>query len=114
MCYPSFDQKTQSEITKEQREVCAHRNSEASGKTRFELLDLDFAAAMCNNFEEGIKGNRMPNGWKNMKPTPETMMRYRAKILRHLHNYGTTGNPQDLAAIACNANILWHLEKVNR
>lgn len=83
-------------------------------KTRFELLDLGFAAEMCGNWEKGVKGNRLPNDWESIEQTSENKDKYVAKILRHLQGYVESESPaemtQHLAAIACNANILWHLE----
>jgi len=77
-------------------------------KTRFDLLDLNFAAAMCDNMEDGLKDDRTVNGWKGMDWNVDLLEAYEAKILRHLHAWQTTGDVQHLAAIACNANIIWH------
>ena len=74
-------------------------------KPRFELLDLNFAAAMCDNMEKGIKDGRKANGWKTMHPD---IPAYEAKILRHLREWQNTGDKRHLAAIACDANIIWH------
>jgi hypothetical protein len=81
-------------------------------KTPFELLDLGFCAAMCRNWEAGIKDGRVANGWETLPRTNETRDRYVAKILRHLQRYVEQRGVavEHLAAIACNANILWHIE----
>jgi hypothetical protein len=42
-------------------------------KTPFHLLDLDFAAAMCENWQEGLKDGRVENGWKKLKSTNENI-----------------------------------------
>ncbi len=81
-------------------------------KIPFHLADLEFLRAMCENFERGLNGDRYPDGWKNIFWGPETKTEYAAKVLRHLHEFIKTKNPvaqrQHAAAIACNANILWH------
>jgi len=82
------------------------------GKTPFHLLDLDFAVDMCVNYAEGVKDGRKENGWKDMKWTPEIEAEYKAKILRHLHGFEKTHDVKNLAAIACNANIIsYHTKK---
>jgi hypothetical protein len=81
-------------------------------KTPFELLDLGFCAAMCRNWEAGIKEGRTANDWETLPRTNETREQYAAKIMRHLHEYVEQRGVavEHLAAIACNANILWHVE----
>jgi hypothetical protein len=80
-------------------------------KTPFHLLDLGFCAAMCRNWEAGIKDGRKANDWETLPQTNETRERYAAKIMRHLHEYVEQRGvaAEHLAAIACNANILWHI-----
>jgi hypothetical protein len=82
------------------------------GKVPFHLLDLGFCAAMCRNWEAGIKEGRTANDWETLPRTNETRERYAAKIMRHLHGYVEQRGvaAEHLAAIACNANILWHIE----
>lgn len=78
-------------------------------KTPFHLVDLDFVAAMCNVYRAGLTTpGREPNGWKLLAWDDEHREEYVSKILRHLHAFTQTGSREDLAAIACNANILWH------
>lgn len=100
------------EINKGFRNV---REVEPEHKTPFELLDLDFAAAMCGCWQAGIKDGRRANGWKNMEWTPDTEQEYKAKILRHLQAYFNADSPkeaqQHAVAIACDANILWFHEE---
>jgi hypothetical protein len=83
-----------------------------NSKTPFHLLDLGFCAAMCRNWEAGIKEGRTANDWETLPQTNETRDRYAAKVLRHLHEYVEQRGvaAEHLAAIACNANILWHVE----
>ncbi len=85
----------------------------SSSKTPFQLLDLGFAAAMCRNWEAGIKHGRTADDWQFLKDTDETKSTYVAKILRHLRAYIETEDSAaqcgHAAAIACNANILWHI-----
>jgi hypothetical protein len=82
-------------------------------KTPFELLDLGFAAAMCRNWEAGVKHGRTANDWETLPRTAETRDRYVAKVLRHLQAYveaeGDGERCEHAAALACNANILWHV-----
>ncbi len=80
-------------------------------KTPFHFLDLSFAEAMCRCFEEGIKDGRKENDWKELPKDQETFDRYKAKILRHLKALEETKNPMHAAAIACDANILWWLNR---
>lgn len=81
-------------------------------KTPFELLDLGFAAAMSECWEAGIKDDRVVNGWKRLKWNERIERKYAAKILRHLTAYLKSEDDVacllHAAAIACNANILWH------
>lgn len=88
-------------------------------KIPFELADLDFIGEMCKNFEAGLKDGRKPNDWKNIEPTPLNLNTHTGKIMRHLHNVSTMDLEvedarRDLAAIACNANILYRMaERLN-
>jgi hypothetical protein len=84
-------------------------------KTPFELLDLGFAAAMCHSWQLGVKHGRTANDWQHLPRTDGTRDRYVAKILRHLQAYVEAGDDRAVrcehaAAIACDANILWHVE----
>ena len=94
---------------------CEKAAAEAEGKTRFELLDLDFAAALCDKDAAGVRGERIPNGWKKMEWTPEMEALYVAKVLRHLRGFVRATSPeekrQEAAAIGCNANILHYHSK---
>jgi hypothetical protein len=88
--------------------------SKSDHKTPFELLDLGFAAAMCHSWQLGVKHGRTANDWQHLPRTDETRDRYVAKILRHLQGYVEAGDDravkcEHLAAIACDANILWHV-----
>jgi hypothetical protein len=87
---------------------------EDSNKTPFHLLDLDFCAAMCENFQEGLTGDRVENGWKSLKSTTENLNKYEGALMRHFHLAKKAVLSEDrkkhLAAIACNANILWSME----
>ena len=82
-------------------------------KTPFELLDLGFAAAMCRSWADGVKHGRTANDWQYLPRTEETRDQYVAKVLRHLQAYVETSDRgarcEHAAAIACDANILWHL-----
>ena len=78
------------------------------------LIDLNFVAAMEKCFAAGNKNDRKPNDWRDMPYTKNTHDVYLSKILRHAaSSYSGTFSGetkrQHLAAVACNANILWHL-----
>lgn len=76
------------------------------GKPNFNLLDFDFAAAMCSNFEKGLKHGRKANGWKLIEWNDEHEADYFSALVRHVKEYSESGEESALAAIACNANIL--------
>lgn len=77
------------------------------------LIDIKFVEAMERCFKAGIKEDRKANDWKEIALTDENIKKYFAKINRHaarafLCDSYENGMPH-LAAIACNANILWHM-----
>jgi len=81
-------------------------------RTPFHLLDLEFAGAMCETWAEGLKGDRRPNNWKKLPWDRTIHDKYVGAIMRHLREYLSTTDPerrrQAMAAIGCNANILWY------
>jgi hypothetical protein len=79
-------------------------------KTPFELLDFGFAGAMCENWQAGVKAGRVADDWQFLPGTDEVKARYAAKIMRHLQAYIEGEGGHHAVAIACNANILWHIE----
>ena len=83
---------------------------ETDHKPPMELLDLDFAAAMADVFGAGVKDGRAAGDWRGHPQTDETRDKYRAKILRHLREYTNGNGREHLAAIACDACILWTME----
>ena len=88
------------------------QNEQQEQKIPFHLLDLDFCAAMCENWQAGVKNGRQLNDWYFLKGE-ENKRKYESKILRHLHGAKKTfgeDRKKHLAAIACNANILWSME----
>lgn len=83
-------------------------------KPPLHLLDMTFAAAMCQVFEEGNRDGRKAGDWREKQPTPENLAKYQGALLRHFMGYQDAmrdGRPGDarehLASVACNANILW-------
>jgi hypothetical protein len=79
------------------------------------LIDLRFMGAMATCFKGGIKDGRKAFDWMLIKPDTENAQKYRGKILRHLLDAALTEDMpramQHMAAIACDANILWNLLK---
>lgn len=72
-----------------------------------------FFAAVARNWKEGVKNGRSAFGWMDMDWTVWAERSYASKALRHLsHAEDPTLNITDrikhLAAVYCNANILWH------
>lgn len=106
------------------RDACEHCGSSyefrgtvdepATKSPAFELFDFDFAAAMCDNWAEGIKDGRQANDWQTMEWDKETRAKYLGKTLRHMYQCINATNPGEAkkhaAAVACNANILWRRE----
>jgi len=80
-------------------------------------MTQDFIDAMAQEFFEGTKKKgRVWNDWKALNWSKEYELLYTAKLMGHLAKAVRADNPFDkkkhLAAVACNANILWfHSEK---
>jgi hypothetical protein len=90
------------------------RESRVTKPLNHELLDADFLQAMEKCFAAGNKNGRKPNDWKDREYTKNLHDVYLSKIMRHAASSysGTfTGETkrEHLAAVACNANILWHM-----
>ena len=87
--------------------------STESALNKLELIDLNFIHAMDECFKAGIKGDRKANDWKDIQGTIENQNKYFAKINRHAARAFTCDSYEKamrhLAAIACDANILWHM-----
>lgn len=80
------------------------------------LVDYDFLHAMDTCLVDGaMKPNRTLGDWKKRKWSLEQNALYAAKILGHLARAMRAGNTDDarrhIAAIACNAWILWYHAK---
>lgn len=78
-------------------------------KIRFDLLDLDFCAAMCDVFETGLgREGREVNDWQTKPLDKQACL---ASLLRHAYNAVTELNEDarrsHLAAVACRANMIW-------
>lgn len=84
-----------------------------------ELVDLDFVADMAKQLQAGLKGDRVPDGWRTLNPD-KWLPSYRGAVLRHLrHAHGMRVNGPALdpetkashwAGVAVNAMICWYLE----
>lgn len=77
------------------------------------LVDLDFLHAMDACLLRGaMKANRTLGDWKKREWSLEQNALYAAKILGHLARAMRANNMDDarrhIAAIACNAWILWY------
>ena len=80
------------------------------------FLDEDFLDSMADCFCKGsTKDGRAYFDWKRLKWNPDLKLLYTSKLIGHMAN-GIRANTakerrEHLAAVACNANILWHHEK---
>lgn len=80
------------------------------------LVDEDFIDAMHNEFYAGCdKKGRQRWDWKNIKWTDTQEILYTAKLVGHmaegLRAETAEERKKHLAAVACNANILWHHQR---
>jgi hypothetical protein len=66
-----------------------------------------FADAVDECFAKGVKDGREAGDWKHIKPTESNYALYQEKVRSHLTRFDITGDPAHLAAVACNAEILW-------
>lgn len=69
------------------------------------LLDSEFLKEMQRNMRRGIKDGRTEDDWK-LRTGPDIDDRL-AAIERHRQKYIQTKNAKHLAAVACNAMIVW-------
>lgn len=70
-----------------------------------DLIDQDFIEAMRENMRMGIKNGRKAGDWKE-RDEEGVEDRFEA-IDRHGEKFESTLDPRHLAAIACNALIVW-------
>lgn len=80
------------------------------------LVDEDFIDAMHSEFYAGCdKQGRQYWDWKNIKWSNEQKLLYTAKLIGHMAKSIRAETSEErlkhLAAVACNANILWHHQK---
>jgi hypothetical protein len=68
-----------------------------------------FADAVDACFARGVKNGRKAGDWKHIKPTEQNYALYQEKVRSHLTRFDITGDPSHLAAVACNAEILWEM-----
>jgi len=80
-------------------------------KTPFHLLDFDFLAAMAENMRKGLTEGREEHDWYKIEPTQKNIEEYFSAAMRHLMKGvpGRGGEREALAAVACNAMIMWYL-----
>jgi len=76
-------------------------------------LDEDFLDAMADCFWVGtFKHGRAYDDWKRLKWNDRLQLLYTSKLIGHMAKGIRGDNVQEkrkhLAAVACNANILWH------
>ena len=70
-----------------------------------DLIDFRFVQAMKETFTRGLKDDRQPNDW--MFCDDEGVQDRIEAIDRHSSKFFQTKDPKHLAAIACNAMIVW-------
>ena len=80
------------------------------------LVDDEFCDAMHDCFYKGMQENGYVKwGWKRLKWDHETQLLYTAKLLGHVAKGIRAETAEErrehLAAVACNANILWHHQR---
>ena len=80
------------------------------------LVDDEFCDAMHDCFYKGMqKDGRVKWDWKRLKWNENTQLLYTAKLLGHmaqgLRAETAAERCEHLAAVACNANILWHHQR---
>jgi hypothetical protein len=81
-------------------------------KPEMALVPFDFIAAMADNFERGLKDGRKAFDWKKIEWNDAETLKYFSKLMRHLMSAAEGKTDCDhLAAVACNAAILWHHER---
>jgi hypothetical protein len=68
-----------------------------------------FADAVDECFARGVKDGRKAGDWKHIEPTEVNYALYQEKVRSHLTRFDITGDPAHLAAVACNAEILWEM-----
>lgn len=76
------------------------------GKPRPSLVDAGFIMAMAEVMEAGLKGERNREDWQRIE-RQQALEEYRDALLRHAFGQGPEDERQHLAAVACNAMILW-------
>jgi hypothetical protein len=72
-------------------------------------LREEFIEAMQENMSRGVKDGRKAHDWVD-KDFDWADDRF-AAIHRHLYKYSDTDNPKHLAAVACNAMMVWYHHK---
>lgn len=93
---------------------CPENEKCKTGVGDCELLDTAFLFAMISNWLDGAdRPGRVVNGWRDIEPTGINVITYFAKLERHLNAAIDAGDKTEaqahLAAIACNANILFNI-----
>ena len=76
-------------------------------------LDNDFLDAMADCFHKGVKKDgRAFDDWKTMDWGDNMQLLYTSKLIGHMAKGIRGDDPHErrkhLAAVACNANIIWH------
>jgi hypothetical protein len=80
------------------------------------LVDDEFIDAMHGCFYLGVEEHgRVQWDWKRLKWDSNTQLLYTAKLLGHVAKGIRAETAEErrkhLAAVACNANILWHHQR---
>lgn len=98
--------------TSKEKRAAAVRIAACVWEASENLLSIGrFLNAIADNWLDGIKDERIAFGWQDMHWDKSVEMAYVAKALRHFVqvDMATTADEkiQHLAALFCNANILW-------
>ena len=84
-------------------------------KVRPTLVDVDFVEAIAKVFQDGIKGDRKADGWKDLEWTLELERSYFDALMRHLHSaIRDKDDEKHLLSIVTNANIIWYHRSRNK
>lgn len=101
-----FVRKTDREIERERENESLSCVNKPDGKPRPSLVDAGFIMAMAEVMEAGLKGGRNREDWQRVE-RQQAIEEYRDALLRHAFGQGPEDERQHLAAVACNAMILW-------
>jgi hypothetical protein len=110
-CYNALVTYLRDEKVGSRRECCIRVAQAAREAAEMIMPTGMWLASIADNWANGIKGDRVAFNWMSMHWDTDVEARYLAKALRHLAQADMAGNAENrmkhLAALFCNANILW-------